>query len=52
MKVNQILYDLMPDLMRLTTEMQNEIYALIPLLIENLGNPKVSNQILIGFSQT
>jgi hypothetical protein len=42
MKVNQILYDLMPDLMKLSIDFQNEIYALIPLLIENLGNPKVS----------
>lgn len=32
----------MPDLMKLSSEMQNEVYALIPLLIENLGNPKVS----------
>lgn len=43
MKVNQILYDLMPELNKMPFETQNEITALIPIFIENLGNPKVSN---------
>lgn len=33
----------MPELNKLPNEMQNEITGLIPLFIENLGNPKVSN---------
>lgn len=42
MKVNQVLYDLMPDLNKMPPDIQTEISGLIPFLIENLGNPKVS----------
>ena len=43
MKVNNVLYDIMPELPKLPIDMQNEIFSLIPFLIENLGNPKVSS---------
>ena len=42
MKANQIIYDIMPEINKSSLELQTEITALIPLFIENLGNPKVS----------
>lgn len=46
MKTNQILYDLMPDILKYPVELQPEISTLIPALVENLGNPKVSSDTL------
>jgi hypothetical protein len=43
-KTNQILYDLMPDILKHPVELQPEISSLIPALVENLGNPKVSRK--------
>lgn len=43
MNTNQVLYDLMPDILKYPVELQPEISTLIPALIENLGNPKVSH---------
>ena len=42
MQTNQILYDMMPDILKYPQDLQPEFAALIPHLIENLGNPKVS----------
>ena len=44
MRTNQILYDLMPDILKYPVELQPEISTLIPTLIENLGNSKVSKK--------
>jgi hypothetical protein len=35
----------MPDLNKMPPDIQTEINALIPFLIENLGNPKVSGRV-------
>ena len=43
MRTNQVLYDLMPDILKYPVELQPEISTLIPALVENLGNPKVSS---------
>lgn len=42
MRTNQVLYDLMPDILKYPVELQPEVSTLIPALVENLGNPKVS----------
>ena len=42
MKTNQILYDTMPDILKHDL-LQSEVQKLIPCLIENLGNSKVSH---------
>ena len=46
MRTNQVLYDLMPDILKYPVELQPEISTLIPALVENLGNPKVSSAVL------
>lgn len=46
MRTNQVLYDLMPDILKYPVELQPEISTLIPALVENLGNPKVSPALL------
>lgn len=46
MRTNQVLYDLMPDILKYPVELQPEISTLIPALVENLGNPKVSSAAL------
>ena len=51
MKTNQILYDLMPDILKHPVELQPEISSLIPALVENLGNPKVSRKTFHMFRQ-
>lgn len=43
MRTNQILYDLMPEILKYPVELQPEMSTLIPALVENLGNPKVSS---------
>lgn len=42
MKTNQVLYDLMPDVARYPNDLQPEVAKLIPVLVANLGNSKVS----------
>lgn len=39
---------MMPELPKLPVDMQNEIFSLIPFLIENLGNPKVRSHLSIS----
>lgn len=41
MKTNQILYDMMPEILKYA-DLQAEMQQLIPCLIENLGNSKVT----------
>jgi hypothetical protein len=52
MKTNQMLYDLMPDILKYPVELQPEMSTLIPALVENLGNPKVSADVLNLVRQT
>jgi hypothetical protein len=52
MKTNQILYDLMPDILKHPVELQPEMSTLIPALVENLGNPKVSLKAADIYRQT
>ncbi len=40
MRTNQILYDILPDIVKGPSELLAEITNLIPCLIENLGNPQ------------
>lgn len=40
MKTNQILYDIMPDILKGPSELLTEVASLVPSLIENLGNPQ------------
>ena len=47
MKTNQILYDLMPDLLKYAQDLQPEFAKIVPLLVKNLGNPKVSSTLII-----
>jgi hypothetical protein len=39
----------MPEINKSSLEVQNEINSLIPYFIENLGNPKVSNCLILTF---
>lgn len=41
MHTNQILYDMMPDILKYPQELQTHFSNLISFLILNLGNPKV-----------
>ena len=52
MKTNQILYEIMPDILKYPVELQPEMSTLIPALVENLGNPKVSAVTLTLVRQT